>query len=88
MGMSLGGFLAPRAASGEHRLAALIAYDGMYSWAEGIERSVGPRSCNLLLMVTTQRRTPSLRKWVTPTHSSGASSCGACGPTEHPVPLP
>ncbi len=31
MGMSLGGWLAPRAAAFEHRLAALIAYDGVYS---------------------------------------------------------
>lgn len=31
MGMSMGGQLAPRAAAFEHRLAALIAYDGVYS---------------------------------------------------------
>lgn len=32
MGISLGGYLAPRAAAFEHRLAALIADDGVYSF--------------------------------------------------------
>jgi pimeloyl-ACP methyl ester carboxylesterase len=32
MGISLGGYLAPRAAAFEHRLAALIADDGLYSY--------------------------------------------------------
>lgn len=32
MGMSAGGLLAPRAAAFEHRLAALIAYDGVFSF--------------------------------------------------------
>jgi len=32
MGISLGGYLAPRAAAFEHRLAALIANDGLYSF--------------------------------------------------------
>lgn len=32
MGISLGGYLAPRAAAFEHRLAALIANDGMYTF--------------------------------------------------------
>ncbi len=32
MGISLGGYLAPRAAAFEHRLAALIANDGLYSY--------------------------------------------------------
>jgi alpha-beta hydrolase superfamily lysophospholipase len=32
MGISLGGYLAPRAAAFEHRLAALIANDGVYSF--------------------------------------------------------
>ena len=38
MGMSMGGQLAPRAAAAEHRLAALIAYDGMYSFADMLHR--------------------------------------------------
>ena len=32
MGISLGGYLAPRAAAFEHRLAALIADDGVYTY--------------------------------------------------------
>ena len=32
MGISVGGYLAPRAAAFEHRLAALIANDGLYSY--------------------------------------------------------
>ena len=35
MGISLGGYLAPRAAAFEHRLAALIANDGMYTYHFG-----------------------------------------------------
>jgi pimeloyl-ACP methyl ester carboxylesterase len=35
MGVSLGGFLAPRAAAFEHRLAALIANDGLYTYRFG-----------------------------------------------------
>jgi len=35
MGISLGGFLAPRAAAFEHRLAALIADDGVYTYRVG-----------------------------------------------------
>ncbi|WP_199254599.1 alpha/beta hydrolase family protein [Mycolicibacterium mengxianglii] len=32
VGMSMGGYLAPRAAAFEHRLAACIAYDGMFNF--------------------------------------------------------
>jgi hypothetical protein len=35
-GWSLGGYLAPRAASGEHRLAACIADPGLWSMASGL----------------------------------------------------
>lgn len=38
MGMSMGGFLAPRAAAVEHRIAALIAYDGVYSLPDTWDR--------------------------------------------------
>ena len=48
MGMSFGGFLAPRAAATEHRLAALIAYDGMYSFADSLYRGVGPEIMELV----------------------------------------
>jgi alpha-beta hydrolase superfamily lysophospholipase len=48
MGMSFGGLLAPRAAATEHRLAALIAYDGMYSFADSLYRGVGPEIMELV----------------------------------------
>jgi alpha-beta hydrolase superfamily lysophospholipase len=35
LGISVGGYLAPRAAAFEHRLAALIANDGIYSYHFG-----------------------------------------------------
>ena len=48
MGMSLGGLLAPRAAATEHRVAALIAYDGLYSFADAAHRMVGPEIMKLI----------------------------------------
>ena len=48
MGMSLGGWLAPRAAAVEHRLAALIAYDGVYSLPDSMN-SVLPAPLRALL---------------------------------------
>lgn len=36
MGYSFGGFLAPRAAAFEHRLAAVVAIDGVYDFGEAI----------------------------------------------------
>ncbi|GHO47789.1 alpha/beta hydrolase family protein [Ktedonospora formicarum] len=38
LGISLGGYLAPRAAAYEHRLAACVAIDGIYSFGEAIEK--------------------------------------------------
>jgi len=48
MGMSFGGLLAPRAAAAEHRLAALIAFDGLYSFADAAHRMAGPEIMKLL----------------------------------------
>ncbi len=48
MGMSLGGNLAPRAAATEHRLAALIAYDGLYSFADAVQDKIGPAIMELV----------------------------------------
>ncbi|KAM0547315.1 hypothetical protein ACHAPJ_010450 [Fusarium lateritium] len=42
MGYSFGGFLAPRAAAFEHRLAAVIAIDGLYDFGEAILTQFGP----------------------------------------------
>ena len=40
-GTSMGGMLAPRAAAFEHRLAALIAYDGVYDLGDPIRAAFG-----------------------------------------------
>jgi hypothetical protein len=48
MGMSFGGLLAPRAAATEHRVAALIAYDGLYSFDDGVRQLVGPEIMKLI----------------------------------------
>jgi dienelactone hydrolase len=48
MGMSMGGHLAPRAAATEHRVAALIAYDGLYSFAGMVQSKVGPAIMELV----------------------------------------
>ena len=36
LGMSMGGYLAPRAAAFEHRIAACVAYDGILQFAAGL----------------------------------------------------
>ncbi|MET0453803.1 MAG: alpha/beta fold hydrolase [Mycobacterium sp.] len=36
LGMSMGGYLAPRAAAFEHRIAACIAYDGVFTMADAL----------------------------------------------------
>ena len=48
MGMSFGGFLAPRAAAAEHRVAALIVYDGIYSFADMVHKLIGPEISKLI----------------------------------------
>jgi len=42
MGVSLGGYLAPRAAAFEHRLSALIANDGIYDFGAPFRAAVPP----------------------------------------------
>jgi dienelactone hydrolase len=42
LGMSMGGYLAPRAAAFEHRIAACIAYDGILNFAAGVAAVVLP----------------------------------------------
>ncbi|KAI0840415.1 2,6-dihydropseudooxynicotine hydrolase [Hypoxylon sp. FL0890] len=46
-GHSFGGYLAPRAAAFEHRLAAVIAFDGIYSFAQAIRDQFGPQMTQL-----------------------------------------
>ena len=47
LGMSMGGYLAPRAAAFEHRLAACVAYDGVIDMAVTILGRLGPQSPEL-----------------------------------------
>ncbi|CZR50316.1 related to hydrolases or acyltransferases (alpha/beta hydrolase superfamily) [Phialocephala subalpina] len=42
IGISMGGYLAVRAAAFEHRLAAAIAIDGVYSVGDAVEKMAGP----------------------------------------------
>jgi dienelactone hydrolase len=49
MGYSFGGFLAPRAAAFEHRLAAVIAIDGLYDFGESILAQFGEGPASLVL---------------------------------------
>lgn len=39
LGMSMGGYLAPRAAAFEHRIAACIAYDGAVDMASAMPKT-------------------------------------------------
>jgi len=41
LGMSMGGYLAPRAAAFEHRIAACIAYDGVFNMAAALPKPQG-----------------------------------------------
>jgi pimeloyl-ACP methyl ester carboxylesterase len=42
IGMSMGGYLAPRAAAFEHRIAACIAYDGVFNMAASFNKAATP----------------------------------------------
>ena len=44
LGMSMGGYLAPRAAAFDHRIAACIAYDGVLNMAAGLPDPPGPQA--------------------------------------------
>ena len=48
MGYSFGGFLAPRAAAFEHRLASVIAIDGVYDFGESILSQFGEEPAELI----------------------------------------
>jgi dienelactone hydrolase len=48
-GISLGGLLAPRAAAFEHRIAALIADDGMYDASAALSRGKSPAEAEAFL---------------------------------------
>ncbi|KAI2623547.1 2,6-dihydropseudooxynicotine hydrolase [Hypomontagnella submonticulosa] len=46
-GQSFGGYLAPRAAAFDHRLAAVIAFDGLYSFADATFQQFGSEMLDL-----------------------------------------
>lgn len=70
LGMSMGGYLAPRAAAFEHRLAACIAYDGVFTMAAALpggEAAGGDRDSHAaeLDRLIAQRATASTsQRWV------------------------
>lgn len=46
-GTSFGGYLAPRAAAFDHRLAAIIAFNGIYDFGQGMADQFGPEAMAL-----------------------------------------
>ncbi|KAI0881992.1 2,6-dihydropseudooxynicotine hydrolase [Annulohypoxylon maeteangense] len=74
-GLSFGGYLAPRAAAFEHRLAAVVAFDGIYSFAQGISDQFGPQLAaiyetgnetlfnNVISQVLTNSSFPTSARW-------------------------
>lgn len=70
LGMSMGGYLAPRAAAFEHRLAACIAYDGVYNMVAAMpggfagEQDPGRRVAELDAMIAERASAPTSQRWV------------------------
>ena len=91
MGMSMGGQLAPRAAAFEHRLAALIAYDGVYSLPQTMNGML-PAPIRSLLDQATPEADAQANEAITTAMSkntqlrwsylNGMWSCGAATPVE------
>ncbi|MGV9801011.1 alpha/beta hydrolase family protein [Mycobacterium sp. NPDC003449] len=68
LGMSMGGFLAPRAAAFEHRLAACVAFDGIYDFGAALRQvasSAGDGSPDDLDSLLSRRHElPTNLKWL------------------------
>ncbi|KAI1454001.1 2,6-dihydropseudooxynicotine hydrolase [Annulohypoxylon moriforme] len=74
-GLSFGGYLAPRAAAFEHRLAAVVAFDGIYSFAQGTSDQFGSQLAaiyqsgnetlfnNIISEVLANASTPTSARW-------------------------
>src|ERR1700678_1930858 len=60
MGISLGGYLAPRAAAFEKRIAALIANDGIYDYGVTQTASVPPDQLDAFVAAVNQKENPEL----------------------------
>jgi dienelactone hydrolase len=82
LGVSMGGVLAPRAAAFERRLAAVIAWDGVYDWAPQSPRT-GRATATVPNGSCARPRTPSWTpcwpKWRPPTRRWPGRSATACG---------
>jgi dienelactone hydrolase len=58
MGISMGGYLAARAAAFEKRLAALIANDGIYDFAAPFRNTVPPEKWDLFVTALKAEQAP------------------------------
>ncbi|GAA2654891.1 hypothetical protein GCM10010425_81830 [Streptomyces spororaveus] len=91
LGVSTGGILAPRAAAFEHRLAALIAVDGLYDLGQIAVRNVpGPArrpSASCVPRPPRNSTPPSSRPWPA-TRSHAGRSITACTSWEWTPPAP
>lgn len=70
LGMSMGGYLAPRAAAFEHRIAACIAYDGVFAMAAALpgsqhqELSGEQQVAELENLIAQRAHAPSSLRWM------------------------
>jgi dienelactone hydrolase len=70
LGMSMGGYLAPRAAAFERRIAACIAYDGVFNMAAAMPKThtVGDdstrRAAAMDTMIAHRAEAPTSQRWV------------------------
>jgi len=70
IGMSMGGYLAPRAAAFEHRLAACIAYDGVMSMADAMPKTASSdddstaRAAEMDTLIAHRSQAPTSQRWV------------------------
>lgn len=70
IGMSMGGYLAPRAAAFEPRIAACIAYDGVWNMADAMPKGTGNvggspnRGAELDAMIADRANAGTAQRWV------------------------
>lgn len=70
IGMSMGGYLAPRAAAFEHRISACIAYDGVWNMAAALPETATPehdwtqRAAALDTVIAHRAEAPTALRWV------------------------
>ena len=70
LGMSMGGYLAPRAAAFEKRIAACIAYDGVWNMVDAMPKTQAPahdriaRAAEFDTMIAQRARASTSQRWV------------------------